>query len=96
MTPGGKGSRSVRPGIAYFVRRSHDACAVIKLYPDDREEVIASGLDLTDAQNLCVQKIDEAREAAPLLCGNPGPNRIIALRKSRDAPNSLADLRCPA
>ena len=37
-------------GLAYFVRRSRDGCSVIKLYRDDREEIVASGLDLMDAE----------------------------------------------
>jgi hypothetical protein len=51
--------------MAYFVRRCHDSCAVIQLHPDDREEIIASGLALSDAEYLCASKIEEMRAAAP-------------------------------
>jgi hypothetical protein len=65
MTRRGKSCRSTRPDVAYFVQRSRDGCAVIKLYPDDREEVVASGLDLTGAENLRVwKKIDETGSSA--------------------------------
>jgi hypothetical protein len=63
----GKSRISARPELAYFVRRSRDGCAVIKLYEGDREEVVARGLELTDAENLCEQKIDEMRGAVPRL-----------------------------
>jgi hypothetical protein len=56
---------------------------VIKLYPDDREEVIASGLDLTGAERLCVRKIDEMRGASPPPSNDPGPSRIAGRRKAR-------------
>jgi hypothetical protein len=36
---------------------------VIALHPDDREETIASGLPLADAEDLCVSKIDQMRPA---------------------------------
>jgi hypothetical protein len=65
------------------VRRSQDGCAVIKLYPDDREEVVAGGLDLTDAENLCVRKIDEMRGAAPAGSDDRSPSRIVGRRKAR-------------
>jgi hypothetical protein len=32
--------------VAYFIRRSADGCSVIKLYPDNREEAVQSGLSL--------------------------------------------------
>jgi hypothetical protein len=37
-----RGSRQT--GMAYFVRRSRDGCAVIELHRDNREAIIASGL----------------------------------------------------
>ena len=57
--------RPVRRGMAYFVRRSRDSGAVIQLHSDDREEIIASGLPRSDAEDLCASKIEEMREAAP-------------------------------
>jgi hypothetical protein len=42
--------------MAYFIRRSGDDCAVIALHPGDGEGVIASGLSIGDAEDLCVGK----------------------------------------
>jgi hypothetical protein len=39
--------------VAYFVRRSDEGCAVIKLYPNNREEIVQSGLTLIEAEILC-------------------------------------------
>ena len=36
--------------MAYFIRHAGDGCAVIALYPDDREEVIASRMAIADAE----------------------------------------------
>jgi hypothetical protein len=83
MTKCGKSAHSAWPGAAYFARRSRGGCAVIKLYPNEREEVVASGLELADAENLCVRKIDEVRGSVPPPSDNPGPNRIIGRRKAR-------------
>jgi hypothetical protein len=55
--------RAKRSGMAYFIRRSGHECAVIALHPDDREETIASGLALADAEDLCVSKLDQMRPA---------------------------------
>jgi hypothetical protein len=70
------GSGRSRPGgLAYFIRRSGDACDVIELQPDDREVVIAAGLALRDAEDLCVRKIEALRRAAPVLpFANAGPS----------------------
>jgi hypothetical protein len=40
---------------------------VIELQPGERERVIASGLALGDAEDLCVSKIETLRKAAPAL-----------------------------
>jgi hypothetical protein len=53
--------------MAYFIRRCGDDCSVIALHPDDREEVIASGLTIGDAEDLCVNKIEALPSAAPAL-----------------------------
>ena len=51
--------------VAYFIRRSGSGCAVIKLYPDDCEEVVQDGLSLIEAEILCATKIaDIPRPAA--------------------------------
>jgi hypothetical protein len=60
----GSGRKSPR-GMAYFIRRSEDGCAVIALHPGDREEVIASGLPIGEAEDLCMGKIEALRQAAP-------------------------------
>jgi len=76
--------RGTRPtGLAYFVRRSPDGCTVIKLHPDDREEVIASGLALTAAEDLCIRKIEELRGAVLPLSEAQAPDRITRRRKAR-------------
>jgi hypothetical protein len=59
--------RGKASGVAYFIRRCGDDCAVIALHPDDREETIASGLALTGAEDLCVSKIEALRRATPAL-----------------------------
>lgn len=79
----GKRGGQTRPGVAYFVRRDREGCAVIRLYPNDREEVVADSLDLTDAENLCVQKIDEVRGAVRPASDEPGPGRMPGRRKAR-------------
>jgi len=39
-------------GMAYFICRSGDDCSVIRLHLGDREEVIASGLAIGNAEDL--------------------------------------------
>jgi hypothetical protein len=51
-------------GMAYFVRRTADDCAVIALHPDDRVEIVVDGLTLDDAEDLCARKIEAMRGAA--------------------------------
>ena len=59
---------SSRPGgLAYFIRRRGDECAVVELQPADRERVIASGLAPGDAEDLCASRIEALRKAAPAL-----------------------------
>ena len=53
--------------MGYFIRRSGEDCAVIALHLDEREEVIADGLAIGDAEDLCVKKIEALRSAAPAL-----------------------------
>ena len=50
--------------MAYFIRRRGDDCSVIALHPDDREEIIASGLAIGAAEDLCVSKIEAMSSAA--------------------------------
>jgi hypothetical protein len=49
--------------VAYFIRRSGDVCAVIKLHPNNREEVVQSGLSLIEAEILCVALIEDIPRA---------------------------------
>jgi hypothetical protein len=68
--------------IAYFIRRSSDGCSVIKLHPDNEEEVVQSGLTLLEAEILCVAKIaDLPKSAAPQACHEePTPRQTIKPR----------------
>jgi hypothetical protein len=50
--------------VAYFIRRAGDDCAVIALDAGDREEIIADGLAIGDAEDLCVSKIEALRVTA--------------------------------
>ena len=60
--------------MGYFIRRSGDDCAVIRLHPHDREEVIADGLAPAEAEDLCASKIEEMPGTpAPSVGGEPGP-----------------------
>lgn len=59
--------RPRRTGRAYFIRRTGGECAVIALYPDYCEEVIAGGLTIADAEELCTRKMEALRNAAPAL-----------------------------
>jgi hypothetical protein len=65
--------------VAYFIRRAADGCSVIKLYPDDCEEVVQDGLSLIEAEILCALRIaDIPRPAAPHACHNdPGVRQHI-------------------
>ena len=36
--------------VAYFIHRSRDDCAIIKLHPDDSEEILQDGLSLIEAE----------------------------------------------
>jgi hypothetical protein len=46
-------------GVAYFIRRHGDVCSVIRLLPDDREEVVQEGMTLIEAEILCAMRIDD-------------------------------------
>ena len=39
-------------GAAYFIRRHGDACSIVKLHPDGREEIFERGLTLVEAETL--------------------------------------------
>ena len=73
--------------VAYFIRRAADDCAVIKLYPDDREAIVQDGLTLIEAEILCVAKIeDRPRPAAHAACrDDPEPPERTRPKPRRDA-----------
>jgi hypothetical protein len=73
-------------GTAYFIRRGDDAdCAVIALHPDDREEIVASGLTMGDAEDLCAIKIEEKRVTGPAALFDPGPGLVASIKRRRRA-----------
>jgi hypothetical protein len=37
---------------AYFIRRRGEECAIVKLHPDGREEILEHGLTLVEAETL--------------------------------------------
>ena len=43
--------------MAYFIRRRGDSCAVIGLYPDNREEIVQDKLTVIEAEILCAAKM---------------------------------------
>jgi len=56
------------PGIAYFIRGCGESWAVIKLYPDNREEVVQSDLTLLEAEILCAMKIEGCAQSRGRRC----------------------------
>ena len=52
-------------GVAYFVRGYGERWAVIRLYPDDREEIVADGLSILEAEILAAMKIEDLPREAP-------------------------------
>jgi hypothetical protein len=58
--------------VAYLIRRSDDDCAVIKLHPDNREEVVQDGLTLIEAEILCEMRIGDIPRAAVPRAIEPG------------------------
>lgn len=72
--------------MAYFICRRGDDCAVIALHPDDREEIVASGLPIGEAEDLCVSKIAAMCKAAtPLSLFDPDPGPEPSTRGRRRA-----------
>ena len=52
-------SRDARAGaVGYFVRRTCEDCAAIALHDGNRNDVIARGLSLGDAEKLCASWIE--------------------------------------
>jgi hypothetical protein len=57
---------------------------VVALHADDREEIIASGLAIGAAEDLCVSKIEAMRNAATapsLFDPDPGPEPSTTRRR---------------
>jgi hypothetical protein len=84
--------------VAYFIRRSRDACAVVKLYPDDREEIVQDGLSLIEAEILCAMKIEDLpRPPAPHACSDdPRPRSVpnhVVISVSLDRPQLTIRMR---
>jgi hypothetical protein len=90
MTRGSGSRRAKRSGMAYFIRRCGDECAVIALHPDDREETIAGGLPRADAEDLCVSKLDQMRPApATPSVGGAEPQPRPPQRMKKHGPRQL-------
>ena len=52
---------------AYYLRRTGETCAMVKVHPDGREEVIATGLSPADAELELILAYGEARYENPQL-----------------------------
>lgn len=68
-------------GVAHFVRGGGEHWAVIRLYLDDREDVVADGLLALEAELLCAMKLDDEPRAAAV--GEDTPVEDIAPRRKR-------------
>ena len=75
------------PGIAYFIRGCGESWAVIKLYPDNREEVVQSDLTLLEAEILCAMKIADILKPAP-----PRPVAPVAAENGKPEPRVARQL----
>ena len=65
------------PGHAYFIRCHHEHCAIIKLHPDGREEMLEERLTLAEAEELYFIRI-----------GKPGhENSARATNEETQPPN---------
>lgn len=51
-------------GVAYFIRPSGDGWSVIRLHPDNREEIVQSGITLIEAEILCAIKLEDIPKPA--------------------------------
>jgi hypothetical protein len=70
--------------VACFIRRRGDVCAVIKLYPDNREEVVQDGLSPIEAEIQCEAKIADLPRGVARRSGAPAEPEN-ATPKPRDA-----------
>ena len=50
--------------VAYFIRRKGNACAVISLLADNRQEVVQDGLSPIEAEILCAAKMADIPRTA--------------------------------
>ena len=51
-------------GVAYFVRGAGESWAVVRLFTDDREEIVADGLSQIEAEILCAMKLEDLPRTA--------------------------------
>ena len=65
----------------YFIRRVGDECAIVKLHPDGREEIIADHLAYDEAVERCYAKLEELRRPTVEAGETRGPD--IAPRRRR-------------
>jgi hypothetical protein len=56
-----KAARERDAMIAYFIRGAGESWAVIKLFLDDREEVVEHGMTLFEAEIICVMLLNNLR-----------------------------------
>jgi hypothetical protein len=57
--------------VTYFVRGGGASWAVIELHTDNREEVVADGLSVIEAEILCVMKIEDTHKPVSPPAGEP-------------------------
>ena len=69
-------------GVAYLVRDQGGGWAVIRLYRDDREETVASGLPKEAAIERCFALLEELRRGAAVVGGGV-PAEDIAPKRRR-------------
>jgi hypothetical protein len=70
-------------GVAYFIRRRGDECSIVKLHPDDREEILEHGLTLVEAETLyfiCIGEPVWEEGSAPDDAGKRGHARQLAFK----------------
>ena len=79
-----KAAREREAMVAYFIRgvgsREERSWAVIKLFPDDREEVVEDGMTLIEAEIICAMLLNNLRRggavsAPELPLEEPRPKR---------------------
>ena len=69
--------------VAYFIRGSGESWAVIKFYPDDREEVVETGLAKETAIERCFALLEELPRRAPAVGEEPAEDITPRARRAR-------------